>query len=67
MDCFQKQDFEGMADYISYRTENSVDEDGGNALFAAVEYWNEGLVYNESRNAVAVGKTFAVAAKEQAV
>ena len=58
MECFHQQDFEGMADFISYRTEDSVEDDGGNALFAAVEYWNRGVVYNEARNAVAVGKTF---------
>jgi hypothetical protein len=58
MACFYKQDFDGMTDYVSYRTEDSTDDDGGNALFAAVEYWNDGVVYNERRNAVAVGKTF---------
>ena len=64
MECFHKQDFEGMTDYISYRTEDSVEEDGGNALFAAVEYWNSGVVYNEARNAVAVGKTFETGAAD---
>ena len=58
MECFEQQDYEGMVDYISYRTEKSNDDDGGNALFAAVEYWEEGVVFNETRNAVAVGKTF---------
>jgi serine/threonine-protein kinase RsbW len=58
MECFEQQDYEGMAGYISYRTEESTDDDGGNALFAAVEYWDEGVVFNETRNVVAVGKTF---------
>jgi len=56
MRCFRKKDFESMSEYISYRTEDSTEDDGGNALFAAVEYWNEGVVYNEARNAVAVGR-----------
>ncbi len=56
--CFQEQDFERMADYISFRTENSNEHDGGNAMFAAVEYWNGGIVYNEKRNKVALKKVF---------
>ncbi len=61
MEYFVKNDFYGMTNYISYRTADSSDDDGGNALFAAVEYWNDGVVYNEKRNAVAVGRTFAKA------
>jgi serine/threonine-protein kinase RsbW len=53
-----EQDFEGLADYVSFRTKESDDNDGGNALFAALEYWNGGFVYNTKRNAVAVLKTF---------
>jgi hypothetical protein len=56
--CFQEQDFEAMAEYISFRTERSDDHDGGNALFAAVEYWNGGVVYNKKRNRIALLKTF---------
>ncbi len=58
IECYQKQDFEGMMNYLSFRTENSGDEDGGNAMMAAVEYWNRGVVYNEKRNAVAVKRDF---------
>jgi anti-anti-sigma factor len=58
MECFTRNDFEGMTEYVSYRTEDSVEDDGGNAMFAAVEYWNDGVVYNEARNAVAVGRSF---------
>ncbi|MFP4643548.1 MAG: ATP-binding protein [Spirochaetales bacterium] len=56
--CFQEQDFERMADYVSFRTDRSNDTDGGNAMFAAVEYWNGGIVYNEKRNKIALKKTF---------
>jgi serine/threonine-protein kinase RsbW len=57
-ECFLKQDFENMAQFVSFRTENSDDNDGGNALFAAVEYWNGGVVFNNKKNCVAVKKKF---------
>ncbi len=53
-----KEDFVGLMHYISWRTPRSDTYDGGNAMFAALEYWNEGVVFSEERNAVAVGKTF---------
>jgi serine/threonine-protein kinase RsbW len=56
--CFLKQDFEEMEKYISFRTERSDDQDGGNALFAAVEYWDGGVVFNQKRNRIALLKNF---------
>jgi hypothetical protein len=47
-----------MSKYVSYRTEKSDELDGGNALFAALEYWNGGLVFDEKRTSVAVHKVF---------
>ena len=44
--------------YVSFRTMKSDDQDGGNALFAALEYWNGGFVYNGKRNAVAMLKKY---------
>jgi hypothetical protein len=58
LEAFQAQDFDDLGNYVSYRTTRSDEHDGGNAMFAAVEYWNDGVVYNNRRNAVAVGKTF---------
>lgn len=58
LEYFQAQDFEKMARYISYRTERSDDSDGGNALFAAVEYWDGGISFNTKRNCIAVQKNF---------
>ncbi len=58
VECFRNHNFDEITKYLSFRTENSDDSDGGNALFAAVEYWNEGVVFNEKRNAVAVKKYF---------
>lgn len=58
MEAFLAQNFEELGRYVSWRTARSDDNDGGNALFAALEYWNEGVVFNSARNAVAVKKTF---------
>lgn len=55
-ECFYSGDILKMAEYVSYRGESSSDEDGGNALFAAVEYWNMGVVFNDNRNVVAIGR-----------
>ncbi len=57
-ECFQKQDFEAMASYVSFITKDSDEHDSGNALFAALEYWDGGVVFNESRNCVAVSRSF---------
>ncbi len=56
--CLEKADFETLADYVSFRTARSDDNDGGNALFAALEYWDGGFVFNQKRNAVAMLKRF---------
>lgn len=58
IDCLRNQNFEDLANYVSFRTTKSDDQDGGNALFAALEYWNGGFVYNGKRNAVAMLKVF---------
>jgi serine/threonine-protein kinase RsbW len=57
-ECFTQQNFEEMEQYVSFRTEDSDDMDSGNALFAALEYWNGGVVFNRKKNCVAVSKTF---------
>lgn len=58
IECYRNNNFEEMMNYLSFRTENSTEHDGGNAMFAAIEYWNGGLVFNEARNAVAVKRSF---------
>ena len=58
LELLPKHDFEGLADYVSFRTQKSDDNDGGNALFAALEYWNGGFVFDRSRTAVAMLKQF---------
>lgn len=59
IECYRAQNFDRMIDYLTFRTPDSTDEDGGNAMMAAVEYWNDGVVFNEKRNAVAVMRSFA--------
>ncbi|WP_020611737.1 ATP-binding protein [Sediminispirochaeta bajacaliforniensis] len=56
--CFREHNYEELEKYFSYRTPESEDNDGGNALFAALEYWDGGVVFNEKRNTVAVYKHF---------
>lgn len=58
LECYEKQDFDEMMNYLTFRTDKSDDMDGGNAMFAAVEYWNDGVVFNSSRNRIAVRRTF---------
>ncbi len=56
LECLYQQDFEHLGSYVSFRTSKSDEQDGGNALFAALEYWNGGFVYNQKRNGVAMLK-----------
>lgn len=58
LECLYQQDFEHLGSYVSFRTARSDEQDGGNALFAALEYWNGGFVYNDKRNGVAVLKKY---------
>lgn len=58
IECYRTNNFDEMMNYLSFRTERSTDSDGGNAMFAAIEYWNGGLVFNDARNRVAVRRTF---------
>jgi hypothetical protein len=54
----ESQNFEALADYVSFRGSLADENDGGNALFAALEYWNGGFVFNQKRNCVAMLKRF---------
>jgi hypothetical protein len=56
--AIKNNDMETMMNYISYRDEKSQENDGGNALFAALEFWDSGLVYDEKRTRVAAMKFF---------
>ncbi len=58
MKAFEEKDFDTMMDYLSFRTADSNENDGGNALFAAVEFWNKGVVFSERGNTVAVKRVY---------
>ena len=57
-ECFENQDFDAMEQYFAYRTDESDENDGGNALFATLEYWDGGVVFNNKKNCIAVYKNF---------
>ncbi|MBN8218922.1 MAG: ATP-binding protein [Spirochaetes bacterium] len=59
--AFAENDPVKMMQYVSFRTEKSTDEDGGNSLFAAVEYWNLGLIYSDKKNKVCCMRRFTAA------
>ena len=52
------QDFDSFLNLACYRGPNSTEEDGGNSLLAALEYWNGGMIYNQKRNKVGVVRWF---------
>lgn len=56
--AFRSRKFKDMAKYAIWKGENSKEEDGGNSLFAATEYWNRGVVFNSKGNSVGVKRTF---------
>ncbi len=58
LECLYQQDFEHLGSIVSVRTNKSDEQDGGNALFAALEYWNGGFVYNDKKNGVAMLKKY---------
>lgn len=58
LELLQDRKFDELDNFVSYRTDRSDEHDGGNALFAALEYWDAGMVYNNKRNAVAVSRKF---------
>jgi len=64
IECIRSGNINELANFISFRSQNSKEKDGGNALFAALEYWDGGIVFNKACNAVAVKKTFAVTIDE---
>lgn len=48
------EDFDTFLELASYRGPESTEEDGGNSLIAALEYWNGGMIYSADRRKVGV-------------
>jgi hypothetical protein len=53
-----ENDFDTFLSLASYRGPKSTEDDGGNSLIAALEYWNGGMIYNEAHNKVGVVRWF---------
>lgn len=53
-----EKNFNKAKHYLSYKSEDSSEMNGGNALFAALEYWNKGIVFNSKRNIIAALRIF---------
>ncbi len=49
-----EEDFDAFLGLASYRGPRSDEDDGGNSLIAALEYWNGGMIFNDARNKVGV-------------
>jgi len=52
------EDFDKFLELASFRGPHSDDNDGGNSLIAALEFWNGGMIYNEARNKAGVVRWF---------
>jgi hypothetical protein len=57
-EALHKQDFDLFLSLASYRGSESNEDDGGNSLIAALEFWNGGIIYNERKNKVGVVRWF---------
>jgi hypothetical protein len=54
-----EEDFDAFLALASYRGPDSDEEDGGNSLIAALEYWNGGTIFNDRKNKIGVVRWFA--------
>jgi hypothetical protein len=54
-----EEDFDAFLALASYRGPRSDEEDGGNSLIAALEYWNGGMIFNDRKNKIGVVRWFA--------
>jgi serine/threonine-protein kinase RsbW len=52
------EDFGAFLEMASYLGPRSDEDDGGNSLIAALDYWNGGMIYNAKRNKVGVVRWF---------
>lgn len=57
-EILESKDFSEIADYVSFKQKSSAPGDGGNALCAAIEFWDGGIVFNDKKNAIAMLKKY---------
>ncbi len=58
LEYLMKQDITNALKYAVFRTEESIENDGGNFLFSAMEYWDSGLILNTKKNKIYVMRYF---------
>jgi serine/threonine-protein kinase RsbW len=51
-----KKDMEELLSLLTYKSDRSEEHDGGNSLFAGLEFWDEGMLYNAKKNKIVVVK-----------
>jgi hypothetical protein len=51
-------DFDAFLRLAAYRGPESDEFDGGNSLIAALEFWNGGIIYNNTKNKIGVVRWF---------
>lgn len=56
LQAFEICDVDKMIELACYASENSNEQDGGNALIAALDFWDSGLVFNHNRKSVSALK-----------
>lgn len=66
-EALYNNDFDSFLELASYRGTNSDEDDGGNSLIAALEYWNGGMIYNKARNKIGVQRWFQGGSNEEQV
>jgi serine/threonine-protein kinase RsbW len=54
--ALRENDMEQMLSLLAYKGSRSEEHDGGNSLFAGLEFWDEGMLYNARRNKLVVVK-----------
>ena len=58
-EAIERADIEIILKYSIFINNDPSDfTDGGNSLFAAVEYWNDGIIYNERKNKICCIRKF---------
>lgn len=53
-EALYREDFNTFLELAAYKGANSTQDDGGNSLIAALEYWNGGMIFNNKKNKVGV-------------
>lgn len=54
--AMRQGDMEQVMDLLTYKGEHSEENDGGNSLFAGLNFWDEGMIYSRKANKVVVVK-----------